>query len=137
MSETEERQGVLLLESEVLARHALAEYLRDCGYAVAEAATTDEALLLVREAALPFVVVLADVNAGGSINSFDLACRIRAGWPHIPVVLAGSIERAAQAAGEICDERPEIGRPYDPAAVVDRIRQLLAARARNGGIGDG
>jgi hypothetical protein len=41
--------------------------------------------------------------------------------------LAGSIERTAEVAAELCNEGPHLSRPYNPQMVVDHIKQLLAA----------
>jgi hypothetical protein len=49
------------------------------------------------------------------------------------VILAGTLERAAEAAAELCEDNPAVTKPYDPQLVVDRIKQLLAARKRESG----
>ena len=111
---------VLVADGEVLVRHALADYLRRCGYEVIEAASSDEAL-----------TVLA-VTIGGSLSGFALAAWARASRPGLQVLLAGNVEKAADAAAGLCDEGPALARPYDPQLVVDRIKRLLAARDRRG-----
>jgi hypothetical protein len=45
------------------------------------------------------------------------------------VLLAGSISRAAEMAGEVCEDGPQLAKPFEPQAVVDRIKRLKAARA--------
>jgi hypothetical protein len=40
------------------------------------------------------------------------------------------MERAAEAAAELFEDNPLLKKPYDPQIVVDRIKQLLAARKR-------
>ena len=47
-------------------------------------------------------------------------------------VLAGTPERAAHAAGELCEQGPHLMKPYEPKVVLDRIKGLLAARASHG-----
>jgi hypothetical protein len=42
---------------------------------------------------------------------------------------AGSMSRAAEMAGEVCEDGPQFAKPYEPQAVVDRIKRLKAARA--------
>lgn len=125
--------GVLLVDGEVLARHELAEYLRHCGYHVIEASTTDEARTVLSELPHQVQAVLCSVDALGDMNAFRLARWIRSERPGVPVLLAGNHDKAADAVGELCDEGPELGRPYDPSIVVDRIRRSLAARHRNRG----
>jgi DNA-binding response OmpR family regulator len=69
----------------------------------------------------------------GSVDGFSLARWIRENRPGLEVVLVGTPERAANAAGELCEEGPTLAKPYEPQILVDRIKQLLAARARRSG----
>jgi DNA-binding response OmpR family regulator len=124
------REGILLVDADVLVRHEVAEYLRHCGYRVIEASTTDDAVTVLSRAADRVDAVLCDVAAVGAQSGFELAAWTRDHHPDIAVLLAGSPEKAADAAGELCEEGPQLARPYDPSLVVDRIRQRLAARER-------
>src|SRR5258708_21558900 len=123
---------VLIVESDILVRHPLAEYLRNCGYRVLQASNTDEArtLFTQRRRRLAIDVVLADVNVPGGDNAFALATWIRGNHPTIQVILAATIDAATEKAGDLCDEGPALSRPYDHQLVLDRIRRLLAARDR-------
>lgn len=120
---------MLLLESDVLVRHPLAEYLRDCGYRVLEASNTAEARRLLGDDGRSVGVVLADVDAPEE-GRFALAAWIRRSCPTTEVVLAGSVARAAEKAGDLCEAGPALTRPYDHRQVLDHIRQLRAARER-------
>lgn len=122
---------ILLVDGDVLVRHELAEYLRHCGYRVVEASTTDEAVTVLSEGGVALDALLCHAEAAGERNGFALAAWVRANRPGLPVLLAGSTERTAEAAGELCEEGPDLARPYDPAVVVDRIRRRLATRARS------
>lgn len=122
-------QTVLLLESEPLARAALAEYLRDCGYRVIEAVTSDEAAAYL-EREEKFAAALLDVTAKGTPSVFELAALIRRFDASIEIILAGTIEAAAQRAGDLCDDGPALARPYDPSQVLDRIRRRRARPGR-------
>ena len=48
------------------------------------------------------------------------------------VILQKQDIHAAEAAAELCEDNPLPKKPYDPQIVVDRIKQLLAARKREG-----
>ena len=125
--------SILLVEDEVLVRRELAEYLRRCGHRVIEASSTDEAATVLSHVPEEVSLLLCSAEVAGTITAFELARRVRAEHTGIPVLLAGNVEKAAAAAGEICDEGPALARPYDPALVVDRIRRSLAQRQRAGG----
>ncbi len=132
MKTPDETNVVLVVDGEVLVRSEIAAYLRDCGYVVIEAATTDEAVVVLSESGLRVDSVLCDARVGGSMNGFSFAQWVRGLDRGLDVLLAGSLDRAADAAGDLCDDGPQLQRPYDPASVADRIRRQLAERDRNG-----
>ena len=119
---------ILIVEDEVLIRLVLAQYLRDCGYRVIEAAHADEALLVLRKSEIEIDVVFTDVEIPGSMDGFALAHWVRSNRPGMEVMLAGSVSRAVQAASDLCDQQNNVPKPYDPQNVHDRIRRLLASR---------
>ena len=122
--------SILLVEDDVLVRHELADYLRRCGHRVIEASSTDEALMVLAHVPEEVSLLLCNADAAGTVTGFALARQVRGEHPGIPVLLAGNVEKAAAAAGEICDDGPELARPYDPVVVVDRIKRSLAKRQR-------
>ena len=65
--------AVLIVDSDIISRHAIADYLRHCGYVVVEAAHTDEAITALGEAALQVDVILCDVAAVGTQSGFEMA----------------------------------------------------------------
>ena len=123
--------AVLVVDGDIISRHAIADYLRHCGYAVVEAANTDEAMTALAEAALGIDVILCDIAAIGTRSGFELAQWVRENRPGLEVRLAGSLDVAARTAADLCETGPHLGRPYEPAAVVDYIKQLRAARDRS------
>jgi len=122
-------ETVLVVDDEVISRMVIAEYLRLCGYRVFEAANTDEALLVLQHTELHVDVVLCGMNQAGAAGGFALAQWVRHHQPDTDIILAGTHARAAEAAGELCDSGPHLVKPYEPQVVVDRIKQLLGARA--------
>ncbi|WP_379064242.1 response regulator [Mesorhizobium sp. UC22_110] len=121
-------QTVLVVDSEVLVRHAIADYLRSCGYTVVEAATSDEALIVFKDMQIMVDAMLCDIEVDGSMNGFELARAARTIHPGIEIALAGSVLSSAKAAANLCDSGPHLGRPYDPQGVADYIKQLLPKR---------
>lgn len=130
--ECPEPQCLIVADADVLIRNALAEYLRHCGYKVFEAATSDEVVVALEEGALTIDALLADAELSGRYNAFELRIWVREHHPDVEVVLAGSVDSASRAAGQLCDEGPHLQRPYDPDAVATHIKRLLAAVRRPG-----
>lgn len=122
--------SILIVDSDVVARHAIADYLRHCGYAVVEGANTDEALKVLGERSLDVDVILCDVRVGGSKSAFELSTWVRSNRPKLEVRLAGSLEVIANTAAELCESGPHLMRPYEPQAVVEYIKRLRAKRDR-------
>lgn len=122
--QTPEPPTLLLVHGDILVRTALAAYLRECGYDVVEAGTTEEAteaLRLEMKFDLAFLDIAGDEGAG-----FQLAQIIRKHRPEVRVVLAAGVPRAAAEAGDLCERGPMQRRPYDHQTLERQIRRLLA-----------
>jgi CheY-like chemotaxis protein len=130
--ERDDRETILVVEDEILVRLVIADYLRGCGYRVYEAASADEALVLLQRSDIAVDIVFSDVEMPGRMDGFGLARWLRQHRPETEVVLAGSPQKAADAAGGLCEDGP-LPKPYHPQAVLDRIRRLLASRSPRGG----
>src|ERR1700722_4542544 len=102
---------------------AISEYLRSCGYKVIEAASGDEALVVLQHPEIRVDVVFSDIEMPGATDGFALARWIRANRPALDVILVGSPPRAADAAAELCESGP-YPKPYEPQVLVDHIRRL-------------
>jgi len=122
-------QTVLLVEGDIVTRHPLAEYLRECGFKVLEAATGDEAKTILQTPEFRVEIVIADMTTPGS--GFALRHWIQENTSAVEVVLAGSLEKAVDQAGNLCNEGPALAKPYDHHFVLDRIRQDLARRGKS------
>ena len=121
---------ILIIDGDVISRHAIADYLRHCGYAVVEGANTDEALKALGEPSLGIDVILCDVAAVGFPSAFELSTWVRSNRPELEVRLAGNLESVAKSAAQLCESGPHLARPYEPQAVVDYIKRLRAKRDR-------
>ena len=116
---------ILIVEADVLVRHPLAEYLRECGYSVLEAQNPDEARQMLEQDDLPVDIVLAEGDSG-----FGLAQWVREHHPQVEMIPAGSVARATEKAGELCEDGPAQVTPYEHKFVLERIRRMMAARKR-------
>lgn len=122
--------AILIVDGDIVSRHAIADYLRHCGYAVVEAATTDEGMIALAEPTLKVDVILCDVAAIGAQSAFQFAQWVREHRPSLEVRLAGNLDAVVKTATDLCEAGPHLRRPYEPEAVVDYIHQLRAARDR-------
>lgn len=121
-------ETILVVEDDVIVRLVLADYLRQCGYRVFEAAAADEARTVLAHPEWPVHVVLAPAGNDSGVDGFALAREIRAGHPGTEVILTGSTAGAAEAAGDLCERGPDLARPYDPRLAVEKIRGLRRSR---------
>ena len=122
--------GLLIVEADILVRSPLSDYLRECGYRVVEAGNAVEAKELLDDGSISIDVVLIDIN-GGDRAGFELAAWVRSHHAGCEVVLAGTPMKAAEKAGDLCEEGPALTTPYDHQQVLDHIRRLIAARERD------
>ncbi len=120
---SDDAETILVLEYDPLTRASLSAYLRSCGYRVFEARNSAEALTVLQESLYPIRIVLSEAESG-----FKLAGWVKAHRPKTKVILAGTVERAAQAAADLCDTGPHAKRPYDPQLLVQHIKSTLARR---------
>lgn len=119
---------VLLVEGDILVRHPLAEYLRACGFVVYEASNGDEARQHLSCPSSKIELVLADTTTQGS--GFELRHWISTQKLDVEVVLASSVEKAVDSAGQLCKEGPAQATPWDHRLVLETIRQAIARRSR-------
>jgi CheY-like chemotaxis protein len=116
---------VLVVEGDVIARLGIAEYLRHCGYRVVEAVSAAEAIIaLTMIPSLTVNAILSAVEMEGPMDGFGLYRWVRANRPGVEVLLAGNVVKAAQEAGDLCEEGPHLKRPYEPEQVVRWIKKL-------------
>jgi len=117
---------IFVVEPDILVRMIIADYLRDCGYKVVEGVDADD-VLAVLEAGRKIDVIMAEVRLAGSLDGFGLARQIREDHPEIDVILTSGVARAADKAGDLCDDGP-LEKPCHPQEVVRRINLLRERR---------
>ena|SRR5690348_8061572 len=123
---------VLVIDGDVLVRHAIADYLRNCGYVVIEAASTDEATIVLERGTVTVDAAICAAEAPGALNSFEFRAWALRQRSDLQIALAGSVDAAAEKAAELCEQGPELSRPYDPQSVVDYVRRIVgSARSSN------
>ena len=108
----EPARTVLVVEDEILIRWVTSEHLRECGYRVVEAGSGDDAVEVLRRAAVTINVVFSDVMMPGSTDGFALAQWVRKHRPDIKVLLTFGIAKAVAAADAPYVEATVVPKPY-------------------------
>ena len=124
-SSDSQQNVVLVVESDIRVRMAVAAYLRECGYVVLEASNTDEALGVLQSDHRVDVAFI-DAQATGKLDGFGLARWIRTN-ASAKIVLTSGVHRTAEDAGDLCEDGPTLVKPYDHQNLERHIRRLLAA----------
>lgn len=81
---------VLVVEDEPIIRIYVSDILEQSGFDVIEAASGEEALLQIAEGERVCAIV-SDVAMPGRVDGFELARRVRDGWPRTGVVLLSGV----------------------------------------------
>jgi CheY-like chemotaxis protein len=118
---TVKRPVVLIVEDDFLIRMHAAEMITDAGFDVVEAASADEAILVLEDR-FDITVVFTDIQMPGSMDGLKLAAAIRGRWPPIKIVATSGLVDVRQ------DDLPEGGcflpKPYSPEQIVQTLREL-------------
>lgn len=114
---------LLVVEDEIIIRLSVADYLRDCGYRVLEAATATEAQMVFR-AGEPIELVFSDINMPGEMNGFALAQWVSREFPDVKVILTSG---AAANAPEGRNYELFLAKPYSQKELAEQIKKLLAS----------
>jgi CheY-like chemotaxis protein len=121
-------QTVLVVEDEVLVRMVISDYLRECGYRVIEAGSAAEAITVL-ESPEVIDIVFSDIQMPGEMDGFGLANWVRQHQPWLKMLLTSGNARAANTAGELCEDGPLEQKPYHPQSILARIQRLLAGNS--------
>ena len=120
---------ILVVEDEVLIRMEVAEYLRDCGFHVLEAASADAAIAILT-AGPPIDLVFSDVQMAGSMDGFGLARWVRDRSAGVEMLLTSGLSRTTRLAEDLRSIGPMIDKPFSHTALLARIEDRLRRRER-------
>jgi two-component system, response regulator PdtaR len=116
---------VLVAEDEPMIRQLSVFQLEDAGYRVFEAASANQALVIL-EAGVPVDVLFTDVNMPGGIDGIALVHLVHQRWPNVRcIVTSGQTEVAAN---ELPDDGRFIRKPYRLAEMSDMVGEMAAGR---------
>lgn len=120
-------RSVLLVEDEILISHVVAEELSKHGFAVHEVTTADDALRYINSGAA-VDVLFTDINLSGGIDGTELAVRVRAMRPDLPIVYASG-RYATSGPGRMVSRSVFVPKPYQPSDVCTLLARLTEAAA--------
>ncbi len=118
-------ETILFVEDEALIRMDMAEFLRECGYRVHEAANANEALEALRS---KFAVdlVFTDINLPAGMTGLELAEWVLSNRPGVKVLVTtgGALRTEVPQTVE-----PLLAKPYTGRDLLGRVRQALDKRS--------
>jgi CheY-like chemotaxis protein len=99
------------------------EMLRTAGFDVVEAPNADVAIhMLERDSEIR--LIFTDIDMPGSMNGLKLAAAVRKRWPPVRIIAtSGHFEIQP---GDIPPDARFISKPYQPAQVVNAVRELVS-----------
>jgi CheY-like chemotaxis protein len=118
---------VLVVEDELFLRCDLADYLREAGCVVMEAASADHAMAVCKDGAALHILI-TDIQLNGSASGWDVAEAFRAVRSDVAVIYtsADAHDRVRSVPNSL-----HFNKPYRPSDVVRACDQLMAARGRS------
>ncbi|UIN36885.1 CHASE3 domain-containing protein [Methylobacterium oryzae] len=122
---------ILVVEDEAAVREIACAILADLGYRVLEAADGDEALRVFGANTLAIDLLLTDVVLPGKVRGRELAERITAIRPEIPVVfMSGYTENSIVHHGRLDDGVHLIGKPFKREQLARKVAEVLGGPAK-------
>ncbi len=119
------RAEILIVEDEPNVREVATVILRDLGYRIIEASDGDEGLNLFERHQSSIDLVLTDLILPGGLNGSELAQRIAAARPDLPVVLmTGSADEISESDAAL----PRMAKPFTRKDLAQIVSQILTQR---------
>jgi CheY-like chemotaxis protein len=118
-------ETILFVEDEALIRMDMAEFLRECGYRVHEAANAEEAREAL-ESKFAIDLVFTDINLPGGMNGLELVDWTLSNRPGVKVLVT-----TGRALGRDVPPIAEalLAKPYTGHDLLDRVKHALAKPA--------
>ncbi|MBL9137471.1 MAG: response regulator [Verrucomicrobiales bacterium] len=122
-------EHVLVVEDDDGVRTLVCSLLQKCGYQVIAARSGSAALELWREHAPQIEAVLTDLVMPGPVSGFDLADRLKAERPGLPVIfMSGYSAELSERRSELTEGLNLLQKPFSAGALARAIRAALDRR---------
>jgi CheY-like chemotaxis protein len=119
---------ILVVEDDARIRVQIADHLTQKGYLVVEAASADEALLLLQCDRSVIDCVFSDVQMPGNHDGVELARWIFRHRPELAVLLTSGNFCSGDLEPELRGVLPVLAKPYRGEAVEQQMASLMATR---------
>ena len=116
--------AVLIVEDEPLIRMGTVYLIEDAGFEVYEAGSADAAIALL-ELHKEIRLIVTDVDMPGSMDGLKLAHYVRGRWPPVKIIVTSGHVKVTEES--LPSGALFIPKPYDPAKITQKIRELVAA----------
>ncbi|HEY3441122.1 MAG TPA: ABC transporter substrate binding protein [Paludibaculum sp.] len=123
-------ERILLVEDEPSVRTLAAGTLRSLGYEVLSAVDGQKALQMLPDGAEPVQVLITDVIMPG-MNGAELAARLEHQFPELRVLFVSGYSGGHLPADGLGAEAAFLAKPFLPAQLAGRVREVLAAPPRS------
>jgi len=115
---------VLVVEDEVLVRLLAVDILEEAGFAVIEALTADDAVLVLNQRS-DIQVVFTDVDMPGRLNGSQLARHVHDHHQSVRVIIGSG--KCRPTTGDVAPGTIFLEKPYSTSALVELVRSLAGS----------
>jgi CheY-like chemotaxis protein len=127
------KEVILIVEDESGLRELVREILEGHGYQILEAGSGVEALRVWEANDKKVDLLLSDIVMPEGVSGRDLAEKLRAEDPSLPVILTSGYSQDMIERDLVLDEKIKFfSKPYHPSQLAQAVRDSLDARRRNG-----
>jgi CheY-like chemotaxis protein len=122
-------ERIMVVEDDERVRSLIGRVLTQCGYTIVEAGGGLDALEWCAQEQRPIDLLLADV-ATPQMSGPELAGRLMPIWPEMKIVyMSGYANTAAPEPSPEGEAIPFLQKPFSPAALARKVREVLDGRA--------
>lgn len=120
----EDSRAVLVVEDEAIIRMSAVSLVEDEGFRVFEAASADEAMVIL-EAHPGIRLIFTDIQMAGSMDGLQLIAYARRRWPPLQFIVVSG--EKSPTALEMPEGSRFFSKPYDVAQITGTLQKMMAA----------
>jgi CheY-like chemotaxis protein len=121
------QETILVCEDEEVLRELVREILTSHGYRILESANGMQALHHWEQHRGGIDLLLTDISLPDDMSGRDLAARLRAENPQLPVIFSSGFTLETESPDQVNPRNFSLSKPYRPAQLAQTVRQALDA----------